>query len=89
VQGYSYPGQEAPHYLAQSILVTVLCCWPFGIPAIVFSAQTMSRNAAGDYQGALECSKKAKMWGWLSFGLGLAVIVFYIILIVVGEANGW
>src|SRR5437762_2059610 len=33
------PAQPIPNYLAQAILVTVFCCLPFGIPAIVFAAQ--------------------------------------------------
>ena len=31
----------APSRLAESIIVTILCCWILGVPAIVFAAQTM------------------------------------------------
>jgi len=55
--------QQIPNYLAQSILVTLLCCLPLGIPAIVFSAQVNGKIQAGDIQGAMESSRKAKMWG--------------------------
>lgn len=37
--GTATPPQKIPNYLAQSILVTVFCCLPLGIPAIVFSAR--------------------------------------------------
>jgi len=60
-----------PNYLWQSIVVTACCCLPFGIAAIVFAAQVNSKLAAGDVQGAMESSKKAKMWCWIAFGLGL------------------
>ena len=65
--------QNVPTYLAQSILVTIFCCMPFGIVAIVYSAQVNSKLKAGDYAGAVECSNKAKTWGWVSFGIGLAI----------------
>ena len=35
------PGLPIPNYLWQSIVVTILCCWPFGIPAIVYAAKVM------------------------------------------------
>lgn len=69
--------QTIPNYLAQSILVTLLCCLPLGIPAIVFSAQVNGKVQAGDIQGALDASKKAKMWAWWSFGVGLVGSVLY------------
>jgi hypothetical protein len=73
------PSQSIPNYLAQSILVTLFCCLPLGIPAIVFSAQVNGKVQAGDFQGAMECSRKAMMWGWWSFGVGLGVVILYII----------
>ncbi len=66
-----------PNYLVQSILVTVCCCLPLGIPAIIFAAQVNSKLAAGDVTGALESSRKAKLWCWLAFGLGLAAQLVY------------
>jgi hypothetical protein len=73
-----------PNYLAQAILVTIFCCMPFGIPAIVFAAQVNSKLAYGDQLGALEASKKARTWCWVSFGVGLGIgilwLVFYLIL---------
>ena len=60
-----------PNYLWQSIVVTACCCLPFGIVAIVFAAQVNSKLAAGDVQGAMASSRKANMWCWIAFGLGL------------------
>lgn len=75
---------HVPNYLAQAILVTIFCCIPFGIPAIVFAAQVNSKLAAGDIDGAKDSSRKAKMWTWIAFGVGLGVIlitiIFYVIL---------
>ena len=75
---------NVPNYLAQAILVTIFCCMPFGIPAIIFAAQVNSKLAYGDELGAREASRKAKTWCWVSFGVGLGIgllwIVFYLIL---------
>lgn len=79
-------GQPVPNYLVQSILVTILCCWPLGIPAIVFAAQVNGKLASGDYAGAVDASNKAKMFSWIAFGLGLLVGVIYLVAIIVGAA---
>jgi hypothetical protein len=68
-----------PNYLVQAILTTIFCCLPFGIVAIVFAAQVNGKLAAGDYAGAVQTSKQAKMWCWISFGIGLAAILAYMV----------
>jgi hypothetical protein len=82
------PGTPIPNYLWQAIVVTILCCWPFGIPAIVFAAKVDGLVAQGRYAEARDASDKAKMWSWISFGSALVFIVGYILLVVVaGVAN--
>lgn len=76
--------ERIPNYLVQSILVTILCCWPFGIPAIIFAAKVDGLVARGDIAGAMDASKKAKTWAWVSFGSGMAFIVLYVALIGLG-----
>ncbi|SRR5260370_1252070 len=66
-----------PNYLVQAILVTLCCCMPFGIVAIVYAAQVNGKLAAGDLAGAQEASRNAKMWSWIAFGCGLLVSVIY------------
>lgn len=36
------PSPPIPNYLVQSILVTLLCCVPLGVPAIVYSSMVNS-----------------------------------------------
>lgn len=77
-QGYGGPPQ-VPNYLVQSILVTLFCCLPIGIAAIVFATQANSKAAAGDYQGALTSAASAKQWCWIAFGAGIAIFFLYFV----------
>jgi hypothetical protein len=75
--GYGAPpaAQPIPNYLVQSILVTLCCCLPLGIVAIVFAAQVNSKLAAGDVNGAREASANAKKFMMLAFWIGIALII--------------
>ena len=80
------PAQTIPNYLVQAILVTFFCCLPLGIVSIIFAAQVNTKAAAGDIQGALAASKQAKTFAWIAFGIGIAGIVIYGIIMVLGLA---
>ena len=82
------PPEKIPNYLVPSIFLTLFCCLPLGIPAILFSAQVNGKIKAGDIQGAMRSSRKAKMWCWLSFGVGLAVSILFILFYFVMEKGG-
>lgn len=66
-----YP-QRVPNYLVWALL-SLLCCWPLSIFAIVYAAQVNGKVSSGDIAGAIEASNKAKMWCWISFGVGFVV----------------
>ncbi|CDF57445.1 CD225/dispanin family protein [Thermobrachium celere] len=78
---YSEPSiaDKPPTYLAQAILVTLFCCLPFGIVAIVYASQVDSRWAAKDYYGAQEASNKARAWCIASLVIGIIIGIFYFI----------
>jgi len=82
------PGVTVQNYLVFAILATVFCCLPAGIPAIVYAAQVNGKLQAGDLAGAQAASNNAKMWCLISLGLGLGIIVLYVILIMVGVLSG-
>ena len=82
----TYPAR-IPNYLIPAILVTLFCCVPFGIIAIVYAAQVNGKVALGDIEGALRTSRSAKKWAWLSFGTGLLITVGWVIYIVLGLAG--
>lgn len=69
------PGATVPNYLVQAILVTLCCCLPAGVVAIIYAAQVNSKLATGDVAGAMSASRNAKIWSWVGFGLGAAFIV--------------
>jgi len=50
------------NYLVLSILSTIFCCWPLGIPAIIYASKVNTKFAEGDYKGAQIASNKAKSW---------------------------
>jgi hypothetical protein len=81
------PVVDVPNYLVFAILVTVLCCLPAGIPAIVYAAQVNGKLQAGDIAGAQLASKNAKMWCWISAGVGLAVGLLWGILAAIGALS--
>jgi hypothetical protein len=68
------------NYLVPSILVTLCCCVPAGIVAIVYAAQVNSKLAAGDVAGAQESARLAKIWSWVAFGCGALVGIIYAII---------
>jgi interferon-induced transmembrane protein len=79
-------GQTATvsNYLAPAILVTIFCCIPLGIPAIIYAAQVNTKLAAGDVAGATASSNNAKMWCWIAFGVGLLSIMAWVGLMFLG-----
>jgi hypothetical protein len=59
-----------PNYLIPAILSAV-CCFPLGIISIIFAAQVNGKVAAGDIPGAMDASKKAKLFSYIFLGLGI------------------
>ena len=76
-----YPQAIAPipTYLWQSIVVTLLCCLPFGVVAIVYAAKVDSLRNAGDIHGAMAASRSAKTWCLVGGGIGLVIGVLWLI----------
>ena len=67
------PQEKVPSHLALAIFVTICCCVPLGIVGIVYAAQVDGKFKSGDYAGAIDSSKKAALWSWIGFGIGLFV----------------
>lgn len=82
------PGQrqeirrQPSNYLWLGILVTLLCCMPFGIVSIVYASKVDSCFAAGNIEEAFRYSSKAKAWALWGIGLSLVLFLIYIIIFV-------
>lgn len=89
-----YQNNQIPHipdYKTQSILLivfsSILCCFtcisiaalPFAIVALVNSNKIQTHIMTGNIDLAMECSKKTKMWCWVSFGILIGSFVLGII----------
>lgn len=79
-------GPKISSHLVPAILCTIFCCLPFGIVAIIYAAQVNGKAASGDYAGAQDYAHKAAIWCWVSFGLGLAGTLIYLIFVILGAA---
>ena len=69
---------RVPNYLIPAI-ISALCCFPLGIISIIFAAQVNGKVAAGDTTGALDASKKAKMFSYIFIGLGVVLWGCYLL----------
>jgi hypothetical protein len=76
-----------PNYLVPAIL-SLFCCWPLAIVAIIFAAQVNGKVQSGDLAGAMDASKKAKMFSFIAIGIGLVVGIIYLLLTLLGVAAG-
>ncbi|HEU4638265.1 MAG TPA: CD225/dispanin family protein [Candidatus Binatia bacterium] len=73
---------SVPNYLVLAI-ISLFCCLPLGVVAVIFAAQVNGKVAAGDTAGAMDAAKKAKMFSFISIGLGLAGILCYVLIWVI------
>jgi hypothetical protein len=76
-----------PNYLVPAI-ISIFCCWPLAIPAIIFATQVNGKVAAGDIAGAQDASKKAKTFSFIAIGIGVAVWLIYGIMMILGMSLG-
>jgi hypothetical protein len=74
------PAKDVETYLVYSIIVMLCCCQPLGIVATVFSAMATGEAKSGQYEAAYQHAQQAKMWCWISFGVGLAFNVIVMLL---------
>ena len=76
-------GSPPPNNLVLAI-ISLLCCWPVGIPAVIFAAQVNGKWASGDQAGAVEASAKARKFAIIALVLGIVSSIIYFIVIAAG-----
>ena len=86
VQSPVIPEQEAPDHLAMAILVTICCCLPFGIVAILKANECRNARNRGDRENALQYGREAKKFSLVGLGCGIGIIV--VILAIYGIVLG-
>ena len=76
-----WPAQREPdNYLVWAILVTVLCCLPFGIVSIVYSTKVSGLWTQGRYAEAQSAADSAKKWAIIGAITGVAASVIGVVL---------
>lgn len=90
-QGNQATMEKPSTYLALSIIVTILCCLPFGIVGIVYGANVDSCWREGRTDEAADNSRKARNWSMAGLIIGLVCWIAYIVLIILGVswASWW
>jgi len=78
--------QNIQNYLWQSIVVTVLCCLPLGIPAIVYATKVNNALMQGDTDAARKASESAKMWCIISLVCGIVGGLAYAVIMAIAAA---
>ena len=67
-------------WLLESILITVLCCMPFGIVGIIYGSRVGSYWSQGLYAESLEASNKAGFWVRLAVMVTVILWLIYLAL---------
>ncbi len=68
----------AKTWLAESIIVTIFCCLPFGVIGIVYAVKVQTMNMEKQMDLAQKYSDKAK--NWLLWGVAVG-LVYYVLLL--------
>lgn len=82
------PSPCPDNYLVWSILVTLFCCWPLGIVAIVKAAKVEKLWSQGFYAEAEKTSQEAKKWCVISAVASVIFWILYFLLVVCLAAVG-
>lgn len=87
-QGYQQQTPPPANNMVGAILVTILCCLPFGIAAIVNASRVESLWYAGNHQAAIDAAEKARKWVIASI-ISSAVFgfLYFIFLLACGAAG--
>ncbi|XP_041466109.1 proline rich transmembrane protein 1B-like [Lytechinus variegatus] len=66
-----------------ALLVTIFCCLPLGVVAILKSVNVKTRYNAGDFTGAEQASKGASKWAKIALVTGILFNIAWIVAVCV------
>lgn len=78
------PSAPPKNWLVESILVTLLCCLPFGIVSIIYATKVDTLWSSGQFDAAEQASRDAGKWVRIGFFVGLVSIAFYFLFVMLG-----
>lgn len=83
------PGVPCPNNnLVWAILVTIFCCMPLGIVAIIKAASVNTLYAQGQYIQATEAARQARNWAiWAACAAAVVWMVYILFFVVLAAAS--
>ena len=73
------PQEKPSNYLILAIVTTFFCCQITGVVSIIYAARVNAKWNGGNYQGAIEDSKNAKLWGLIGL-IGGGILIFIVMI---------
>lgn len=77
-------GINGTPYMIFAVITTMLCCLPLGIAAIVYASRINTLQRNGDYAGAQDAAKKARLFSVIGTVSGVIVTIMYIVGFMIG-----
>lgn len=75
----TYRNTQMPKtWMVESILVTILCCLPFGIMGIIHASKIESLHQNKLFEEAIYHSNQAKKWAFRGFFCGIIIGILYL-----------
>ncbi|QBI53942.1 CD225/dispanin family protein [Streptomonospora litoralis] len=72
-------GSEPPNNFLVPAILSMFCCWPFAIPAILAAAKVNELWNLGDFAGAQERADRAKRFAIIALVVGILIYVVTIV----------
>ena len=72
------PGAPPDNNMVLAV-ISIFCCWPLAIPAIINATQVQSKWAMGDQAGAVAAAAQARKWAMIAIIGGVVATVLFVI----------